>query len=278
MFSNQTIRLFWWNEKKFHGKTKENYGDLLGLYLAEKISGKKVVWANPSKFSIANFFSPIYVTIGSILTQVSTNCIVWGSGIISKEYKIKEAKFLAVRGPQTRKHLLDQGFYVPEVFGDPALLLPRFYNPEIKKEYSLGIVPHYKDFDLISEKFGNDKNVLIIDLMTNDIEATTNQFLKCKVIVSSSLHGVIVAHTYGIPAVWQKFSESVFGDDIKYQDYFESVEILPYSSYVLQKSTTIKDFKNLLKEKPSLPKQEIIEALCDGLLSVCPFKKEERNV
>lgn len=278
MFSNQTMRLFWWNEKKLQGKTKENYGDLLGLYLAEKISGKKVVWANPSKFSIANFFSPIYVTIGSILTQVTTNCIVWGSGIISKDYKIKEAKFLAVRGPQTRKHLLEQGFQVPEVYGDPALLLPRFYNPEIKKEYTLGIVPHYKDFDLISEKFGNDKNVLIIDLMTNAIEATTNQFLKCEAIVSSSLHGVIVAHAYNIPAVWQKFSENVFGDDIKYQDYFESVEMEPYSSSVLLENTSVDNFKKLLNQKPKLPKQERINALCDGLMAVCPFKKEEKNV
>ncbi|WAC01947.1 hypothetical protein N7U66_19215 [Lacinutrix neustonica] len=113
MFSTQTMRLFWWNEKKLQGKAKENYGDLLGCYLVEKISGKRVVWANPSKKSIANFFSPIYVTIGSILAQVTTNCIVWGSGIISKEYSIKKATFLAVRGPQTRAHLLNQGYEVP---------------------------------------------------------------------------------------------------------------------------------------------------------------------
>jgi hypothetical protein len=41
---------------------------------------------------------------------------------------------------------------------------------------------------------------------------------------SSSSHGIIV-HAYGIPAVWQKFSNKVFGDDIKYQDYMESVEV-----------------------------------------------------
>jgi len=278
MFSKQTVRLFWWNEKKLQGKTKENYGDLLGRYLVEKISDKKVVWTHPSKFSIANFFSPIYVTIGSILTNVTKNCIVWGSGIISKEYNIKEAKFLAVRGPQTREHLIKQGYNVPEVYGDPALLLPRFYKPEVKKEYTLGIIPHYKDFNLISEKYVNNKSVLIIDLMTNDIEATTNQFLKCESIVSSSLHGVIVAHTYGIPAVWQKFSENVFGDDIKYQDYFESVAIAPYSSSVLKENATIEDFKKLLKEKSNLPKQDTINALCNGLMKVCPFKKEVKDV
>ena len=278
MLSSQSLRLFWWNEKKLQGKTKENYGDLLGQYLVEKISGKKVIWTNPSKFAISNFFSPIYVTIGSILTNVTTNCMVWGSGIISKDYKIKEATFLAVRGPQTRLHLVKQGYNVPEVYGDPALLLPRYYKPEIKKEYTLGIIPHYKDFDFITEKFGRHEKVLIIDLMTNDVEATTNQFLKCEAIVSSSLHGIIVAHAYGIPAVWQKFSNNVFGDDIKYQDYFESVAIEPYGSSLLAKNSTIEDLQMRIDKKTSLPKQEAIEALCNGLMEVCPFKKEEKNV
>jgi hypothetical protein len=274
MFSNQTIRLFWWNEKKLQGKTKENYGDLLGRYLVEKISGKRVVWANPSKFSITNFFSPIYVTIGSILTQVTSHCIVWGSGVISKEYTIKKAKFLAVRGPQTRAHLLNQGYDVPEVYGDPAVLLPRFYHPKIEKKYSLGIVPHYKDFERVNQWFGGDKSILIIDLMTNNIEETTNQFLQCESIISSSLHGVIVAHAYEIPAVWQKFSEDVFGDDIKYQDYFESVQLKPYTSKVIDKKMTLENLKALLDTTQTLPKQDVLNALCDGLMAVCPFKKE----
>lgn len=276
MFS-KTIRLFWWNEKKLQGKTKENYGDLLGRYLVEKISGKRAVWTNPISFSIFDYFKPTYVTIGSILTNVTKQCVVWGSGIISKEYPIKKAKFLAVRGPQTRQHLIAQGYQVPEVYGDPALLLPRFYNPEIQKQYRMGIVPHYKDFDVINNKFGQDESILIIDLMTNNIEATTDQFLKCESIVSSSLHGVIVAHAYGIPAVWQKFSNDVFGDDIKYQDYFESVGFKPYSSSVISSDITINAFKDILKQKPVLPEQEVLNSLCDGLMAVCPFKKENRN-
>ena len=208
MFASKTIRLFWWNEIKLQGKPKENYGDLLGKYLVEKISNKKVVWSNPGKFSIRDWFSPIYVTIGSILAQVNKKCVVWGSGIISKDYVIKKAKFFAVRGPQTRKLLLEQGHEVPEVYGDPAILLPRYYNPEIPKEYKLGIVPHYNDFKDVKNWLKNKDEILLIDLMTNDIEATTNQFLKCEQIISSSLHGIIIAHAYGIPAIWQRFSVS----------------------------------------------------------------------
>ncbi|MCF7568964.1 polysaccharide pyruvyl transferase family protein [Sabulilitoribacter arenilitoris] len=272
MFSSNKIRLFWWNETKLQGKTKENFGDLLGKYLVEKISKKKVVWSKPNKHSIYNLFKPIYVTIGSILTHVNKNCVVWGSGIISKEYPIKKAKFLAVRGPQTRAHLLQQGYHVPEVYGDPALLLPMYYNPKIKKEYEVGIIPHYSDFNKIKPLYKTEKDLLLIDLMTNDIEKTTNKILACKKIVSSSLHGVIVAHAYGIPAVWQKFSENVFGDDIKYQDYFESVEIPSYKCNTIDYKLNKEMLIGLFKDKQTLPKQGVIDALCIKLLVACPFK------
>lgn len=272
MFLSNKIRLFWWNEIKLQGKTKENYGDLLGKYLVEKISNKKVVWCKPNAFSIFNLFSPIYVTIGSILTHVNKNCVVWGSGIISKKYPIKKAAFLAVRGPQTRAHLLQQGYQVPEVYGDPALLLPKYYNPIIDKKYEVGIIPHYSDFNKVKTFYKNEKDLLLINLMTNDIEATTNQILACKKIVSSSLHGVIVAHAYGIPAVWQKFSDDVFGDNIKYQDYFESVEIPSYTSDIIDLNLNKAALLGLFKDKQTLPKQDIIEALCAKLLVVCPFK------
>lgn len=272
MFSSNKIRLFWWNEIKIQGKAQENYGDLLGKYLVEKISNKKVVWVKPSRFSVLNFFRPIYVTVGSILTHVNQHCIVWGSGIISKQYPIKKARFLAVRGPQSRKHLLELGYSVPEVYGDPALLLPKYYRPKIDQTFPIGIVPHYNDFKRVRELYANEPSVRLIDLMTNDIETTTNEILKCKRIVSSSLHGIIVAHAYGIPAVWQKFSDDVFGDDIKYQDYFESVGIKPYTP---NKVTTKMDQEQLLalfNQWQALPEQKNIEEICLNLWAVCPFK------
>ncbi|ULC60577.1 polysaccharide pyruvyl transferase family protein [Flaviramulus sp. BrNp1-15] len=274
MFSSNKIRLFWWNEVKLQGKSKENYGDLLGKYLVEKISKKKVIWVNPKAFSIYNFFKPIHVTVGSILTHVTTNCMIWGSGIISKDYLVENAKFLAVRGPQTREFLIAKGHEVPEIYGDPALLLPRYYNPKINKEYKIGIIPHYRDYKKVEHHYKKEESILLIDLMTNDIEKTTNQFLKCEKIVSSSLHGIIVAHTYGIPAIWQKFSNDVFGDDIKYQDYFESVSISPYKPEIKDSKMSIQELESLFSNIESLPKRLVINNLCENLMAVCPFKSE----
>lgn len=268
-----TIRLFWWNEKIIQGKSKENYGDVLGKFLVEKISGKKVVFAWPKKFSFLDFFSPIYVTIGSILANVNHKCIVWGSGIINKEIKIKNARFLAVRGPQTRKYLMDLGYEVPEVYGDPALLLPRYFNPKVEKKYRYGIVPHYNDYKVVEKWFENRSDIHLIDMMTNDIESKTIEFLQCEKIISSSLHGVIIAHTYGIPAVWQKFSDKVFGDDIKYQDYMESVQIPFYHPEIKKEVYSDDEMSSLFEQYVSLPNPQVLEDLRNGLMEVCPFKK-----
>lgn len=274
MLFSKTIRLFWWNEKKIQRKAKENYGDLLGKYLVEKISGKKVVFAWPKKGSFWDYFKPIYVTVGSILTHVNHKCIVWGSGIISKEYPIKKAKFLAVRGPQTRKFLLEAGHEVPEIYGDPALLLPRYFAPKIAKKYKYGLIPHYDDFKVVSNWFQNNPDVHLIDMMTTDVESKTIEFLQCEKIISSSLHGIIVAHAYGIPAVWQKFSDKVFGDDIKYQDYLESVDITFYKPKIQEVCYSESELEQLFITFSSLPKQELLESLQNGLMAVCPFKKD----
>jgi pyruvyltransferase len=271
IFSNK-IRLFWWNEKRIQGKAKENYGDLLGKYLVEKISDKKVVFAWPKKWSIMDYFAPIYVTVGSILTNVNHKCVVWGSGIISKEFPIKKAQFIAVRGPQTRAFLLQSGYEVPAIYGDPALLLPRYFYPKLAKKYKYGIVPHYNDYKKVSHWFQNSDSICVIDLMTDDFESKTMELLECERIISSSLHGIIVAHAYGIPAVWQRFSNKVFGDDIKYQDYFESVEIVLYRPAIQEECYTASQMEELFINYQSLPKTEVLESLRDGLMAVCPFQ------
>ncbi len=272
MFDNKTIRLFWWNEIKMMNKDQENYGDLLGRYLVEKISKKQAIWTMPNRFSIKNFYQPIYVTIGSVLANVTENCVIWGSGIISREYLIKKAKFFAVRGPQTRKHLLNQGYDVPEIYGDPALLLPDYYFPKITKKYTYGIVPHYSDYKLLSHLYSDQDDVLVINLMTTNVEAVTDMFLQCEMTISTSLHGLIVSHAYRIPSVWVQFSDKVFGDGIKFQDYFESVKMETYIPNINSVKISNEEIGSLFKIYPSLPDEQVVTKIKEDLMRVCPFK------
>ncbi len=269
--SSQTIPLFYWSEIKFIFKKKENYGDLLSKYLVEKISGKEVQWVHPKKQPWYKRDKTNYVTIGSIIHHASKDSIVWGSGITDKQQSVEKADFRAVRGPQTRKFLLDLNYECPEVYGDPALLLPEYYYPEVEKKYRLGIIPHYHDFKVVSEDYKNNPEILVIDLMTMDVEDVTRQILSCEKTISSSLHGVIVSHAYEIPSIWVEFSDKIFGDGIKYRDYLESVEIPFYQAEFLNRKLRLKEIEYLFEKYPGLPEDCKVEKLCEGLMRVCPF-------
>ncbi|MFN4762875.1 polysaccharide pyruvyl transferase family protein [Gillisia sp. Q332] len=266
------IPLFYWSEIEFIFKKKENYGDLLSKYLVEKISGKEVKWVHPKKQPWYKWDKTNYVTIGSIIHHASKDSIVWGSGIIDKEQLITNADFRAVRGPQTRKFLLELGYECPEVYGDPALLLLKFYYPEVEKKYKVGIIPHYHDFKSVFEDYKNEPEILVIDLMTLDVEEVTREILSCEKTISSSLHGVIVSHAYGIPSVWVEFSDKIFGDGIKYRDYLESVEIPFYQAEFINGKMELEEIEGLFEKYSGLPMEGKIEKLCKGLMRVCPIK------
>jgi pyruvyltransferase len=267
------IRLYWWSEIYIQKKAKENYGDLLGKYLVEKISKKSVRWVRAQKFYFRNLLEPLYVTIGSVLRHINVYCIVWGSGINHKEESIARGAFLAVRGPLSRKRLLELGHECPEIYGDPALLLPLYFDPEIHKEYRLGIIPHINDLELVKELYKYQSSIQIIDFNTNDIEMTTKQILACEHILSSSLHGIIVAHAYGIPAVQVCFSDRIFGDGVKYHDYFLSVDLEVYDPLPIDRAINEQDAIFLIQQHPSalVPSQKI-SLIQQDLLAVCPFK------
>lgn len=271
MSGSKKIPLFYWSEIRFIFKKKENYGDLLSKYLVEKISGREVKWINPRKQAWYSLNKKHYLAIGSILHHASNQSIVWGSGIIDRKHDVPEADFRAVRGPQTRKFLNDLDIFCPEVYGDPALLLPRYFNPQIEKKYKIGIIPHYHDYNFVDENFKGEKDVLVVDLMTMDVEEVTRQLLECEKTISSSLHGLIVSHAYGIPSIWVKFSDKIFGDGIKYRDYLESVDVPFYEAFYLEEEIQVGEIEKFFDLYPSLPSNCRVEELCEGLMRVCPF-------
>ena len=154
---NKKIRLYWWHENRENGL--ENYGDLLSKYLVEAISGKKVISIKHPLKGIHKYFFKNYVCIGSIISSASKQSIVWGSGIIKKNDNIREATFAAVRGPKTRSRILELGYDCPEVYGDPAILLPNYYNPKVEKKYKIGIIPHYVDYKQVKKAIANEERL-----------------------------------------------------------------------------------------------------------------------
>lgn len=203
-----SIPVFWWTDAP-------NFGDLLSPWLVRKMTGMNVEFADRDE--------PHYVTIGSIVGRASNNSLIWGTGSFGTETKARlspKAKYHAVRGPLTRQILKNAKIDAPQIYGDPALLMPLYYYPDVPITHEIGVVVRWSEKEWKSVDI--DPRVKIINLKTSDVEETIDAFMSCRRIISSSLHGLIIADAYGIPNSWRQ-SETGKGGIFKYFDYFASV-------------------------------------------------------
>ena len=252
-------------------KAPKNMGDLISPYLFEKITGQK-----PKRVSPA-CGEPFILSCGSILGCCNKNAIVWGTGTMFRKKVLSPLKVLAVRGPITRQTLLDSGVACPEVYGDPGLLLPRYYTPTPSYHYRVGIIPHYSDHEYMAKTF-NIPNVLVIDI-NRDVEKVCDDIKACDVTISSSLHGIIVSHAYNVPSAWMTASKyckwPIGGGKLKYMDYYLSRNINsiePISWDVLPQDA--EQLYDLISQYPQ--PTNIIDI--DKLISVCPFGKTSAKI
>lgn len=202
-----------------------NFGDQLNPYLAKKI------W-NLDAVKIEEGSSEDHLMmIGSILNEANSHSLVFGSGFVTEHsFFDGNPKILSVRGELTRKVLASRGYPKNQIrIGDPAILLPDFYNPSSReKKFKLGVIPHIIDYEKGSDLFKNMENCILINLRLSgdeeitEIEKIIDDINSCECIISSSLHGLIVAHSYGIPGAWCEFSDRVIGGGFKFRDYFSA--------------------------------------------------------
>lgn len=242
----------------YYAKHTKNWGDKLNKPLVEFISGNEVHCSKQSD-------KIKYFVIGSILEHMDANSIIWGSGFISKDSNIstKPRKIHAVRGPLTRLKLLEHNIECPEIYGDPALLYPLFYNPNITKTNEIGIIPHYVDRDnewVISQE---QRGIKIIDIK-QEINAVVDQIKSCKAVLSSSLHGLIAAESYNIPNYWIRLSNNIIGGNFKYIDYFKSINRNCEEPIIIDRDTKLSSIE--------LDDYKInIDNIINGLKKSCPF-------
>ena len=249
-----------------------NWGDDLNLFFLKEISVRKISYYPTSLLS--RFLGlKNYICIGSTIeTRSNKNAVIWGAGLIRKDgVPQKPHKIYAVRGPLTRKRLLELNINCPPVYGDPALLLPSYYQPKnIAKKYKIGFIPHYVDQNneiLNSLLFQGGEDVTFIDLKKyHDWKQIINAICSCEFIVSSSLHGIIASDAYGIPNIWVKFSDKVTGNGFKFQDYFASVKRDISEPIQMTDKVSLDDLFSMKEKyvKPIIKIQSLIES--------CPFK------
>ncbi|WP_341582335.1 polysaccharide pyruvyl transferase family protein [Marinobacter metalliresistant] len=196
-----------------------NVGDQINPYLVSVISKRK-------PFNVKSQLLRHTVGLGSMFHMANRKSVIWGTGIISDRRcfrnKTNCQSVKAVRGHLTEEILIENGIIAPGsvVLGDPGLLMPMFYQPKSKKQYKIGIVPHYVDLNSPLIKEG-EEGVVVIDVR-QDPESFIDEISKCEFIVSSSMHGLILSDSYGIPNKWISFSDKITGGFFKYKDYYST--------------------------------------------------------
>jgi pyruvyltransferase len=204
---HNTITTYWFLDVK-------NFGDLITPLLL-KHYGFSPLWALPQEAQV--------LSTGSILQNLpeSYSGLVLGAGLLwDKKLPLPQATVLGVRGELTRERI---GAPKDVLLGDPGLLLSRLYENRRNKSHALGLIPHYLDWkdpriSQISRRY--KKEILVINVMREPHEVI-REIDRCECILSSSLHGLIVADSLGIPSAHLNLSGKVL--EFKFQDYSSAI-------------------------------------------------------
>lgn len=245
-----------------------NLGDDLNLPLLEELTGCHIVpqryalWRRPSRKT--------FLVIGSILEVcMQPDSVVWGAGLIRPPEKPLRSPYriCAVRGPLTRKELLQQNIDCPEVYGDPAILLPNIYHPDPPKRHSVCLIPHVSELETPFVRAWQKRGWPWLDLRKYEHWQQCIDFLcTSETVLSSSLHGLILADCYGVPSCRLRLSSKIIGGDFKFNDYYLSFCANPPEP-LLPADHSLKEWQEMIlhswRGKP-LP-------LVESLLSSCPL-------
>ena len=165
------------------------------------------------------------VAVGTIGDEICNGtAVVWGTGVSSSRdvFSTNAARtsydVRAVRGPISARYYRKLGIEVPDVYGDPAWLLPTIIDEPAVERFALGVIPHLTEVSAPRSDAPTREGVLRYAVGSADsadvavintwhqstwegLLATVRLIRSCRRIVSRSFHGVVLAEAYGIPVL-----------------------------------------------------------------------------
>lgn len=212
-FKTPPVKAYWW-------RGVQNFGDALAPHILERFAGIEVEWGSICQSKIAS--------IGSILEHIPPlwNGIILGSGKLHEDSRLQimsmgklTPKILGLRGPLSAKGIRGDYF-----LGDPGILADELVGLQ-PKQWDLGILPHFSD-KLLAPRFTaliKNATVKVIDPTIADPLEVVRQIGACHRIVTSSLHGMIIADAFSIPRRVE-IAPTSDGGDFKFRDYSASIQ------------------------------------------------------
>lgn len=216
-----------------------NMGDILNVMIIEDLFGYKVqrhtfltgqlsaIGSGLGQFTLKE--NPLFAMAERIMGVLFPNVSIWGTGFIS--YKEKDTpfyrrnmKFCAVRGELSKRrveNLLNKTLNIPT--GDAGILSSYLLKEKVEKKYKVGIIAHFKEQDepVFQKLLENYEQSTYIDVRQHP-SIVIKQIAECETIISSSLHGLIIADSLHIPNIHIVVSNKLLGDGFKFDDYYSA--------------------------------------------------------
>ena len=253
-----------------------NMGDLLNEYIIPKVTGKEVVHCpNVQKFDVMGIGScceSIWmgsrdqnlkraakdVLKGIACALTSEPCAVWGTGFM-RDYSARNMKlirknvsFIAVRGQLSKKTIEHSlGHEIQPVLCDGGILTSVLFDQPIEKKYAVGFVPHFREHDLCRSNglwsyFENELPDAKVINLRDDPLSVMREIAECETIVSSSLHGCIVADSFHVPNVRIRISD-IPGTGFKFDDYYSAFG-LSVPACIVSSASDVPDMNEIVKK------------------------------
>jgi hypothetical protein len=243
-----------------------NFGDALVPWMVRELTGTLPIFAAPADGGA--------ILGGSVANHAVEGTVIWGAGVASMRDEIHErADIRGLRGPISRCRATACGASVPASvpLGDAALLLPRLREWLTSlRRVRLGVVPHYMDQQRTWAALRDAPDVRLVNVF-DSIEDVVEQIISCDLVLSSSLHGLVVAHAFGIPALWARVSDSIGGDGTKFRDHLMSIGLEVYDPLDLRTAwPSVQDLISAV-EQTEVPQGVVLRGVQDALRAAWPL-------
>jgi pyruvyltransferase len=263
------------NYKIYYFNSHPNFGDILNKNLMDFFKCN-YIHMSPN---YANLFC-----IGSLLELLlspsrnnKTLTHIFGSGFIKPPENSNEqfgcpVKIHALRGKISKQRcekILGKKLNIP--LGDPGLLTKYFFpKAKNKKTYDVGIVCHYVDTN--SPLLKNIK-LKKLSFKFIDISLPPSLFIKemleCGFILSSAMHGLICADSFGIPNKHIILSNNLTGGEYKFNDYYSVFKNFRYQPIYMTKNIITDTDITKFKKQYTITETEIT-TICKNLIKAFP--------
>jgi len=229
------VKAYYWTKKK-------NFGDLLAPYLLNRFANVDCALSTPEDADVA--------VIGSILHHLPPDFAgtVLGCGNLYPTFtpQLQNATVLALRGPLTAP-----GYKGGHAIGDPGLLAPELVTPTTKV-WRTAIVPHLTDHKLETmREFVAGPDSIVVHPWRDPLWVAQT-IAESRRVVTSSLHGTILADAFGIP---RRVIHSTTLDNpneggrFKWQDYSAAIDMpIEVGKFQLANRDKINDIRDQLAD------------------------------